>query len=375
MEMKKNLILVSILAILPVALLSQKSDETITMRAVNDFSLALRQGKAPNRLPYTPFHIEKEWDALAGDDLNFPFHMASSEGVFPGKSGIYTVTLNTLTERDGECAYNVFVNDKPVGLCQKNPPTNEFCAPAMLQWSDVEIPANARIRIESNSYSNLRRPEGSFFEYARGRWTGIIFKAGKTRDNISPGAPKQGIFGECVTIGTPAAEAEMKYDTPALAYYLVAGGSGTKDKIDSFGYLKREVTGNFILEAGVRILGMAGSKSSCGGIMVRQSSDPGAAFVSCFVQNDELVKINYRTVAGESVREISFKLKGAEMVQIEKKVDSYTVSAAKFGEPYERNTIQIPGIKGSALTGFFVYSGSEKDKEAAAFSNIRLVED
>jgi hypothetical protein len=370
--MKKLLTLIFILAILPLVSLCQNTDERITMSAVNDFSLNLREGKAPNRLPYTPYHIEKEWNALAGDDLNFAFHMASAEGVFPGRQGVYTVTLNTLTERDGECAYNVYVNDKPVGLCQKNPPTNEFCAPARLQWTDVEIPANAKIRVESNSYSNLRRPEMNFFEYARGRWTGIDFKTEKAGMNTSRVSLNPEIFGECNTIGSSSAKAEMKYDIPAQAYYLVAYGSGMKDNNDTFGYLNRRADGDFILEAGVRLLGMAGSKSSNGGIMVRHSLEPGAAFVACFVQNDNVVKLKYRAASGEKVKEISFKVTGGEMIQIEKKGDIYTVSSAKFGEAYERNTVQIPGIKESSVIGFFVCSGSEEEKEAAAFSNIRL---
>jgi hypothetical protein len=180
--MKKNFALASVILIFPIVTFSQKVGNVISMSAVNDFSLVQREGKGPNRLPYTPFHIEKEWNALAGDDLNFPFHMASAEGVFKGEAGKYTLCLNTLTERDGECAYNVYVNDKAVGLCQKNPPTNEFCTPAVLEWKGVEIPANAKIRVESNSYSNLKRPEANFFEYARGRWTGILLKP--ENDNV-----------------------------------------------------------------------------------------------------------------------------------------------------------------------------------------------
>lgn len=63
---------------------------------------------------------------------------------------------------------------------------------------------------------------------------------------------------------------------------------------------------------------------------------------------------------------------GAEMIQIEKKGDSYTVSAAKFGEIYERNSVELTGFKDPAMIGFFVYSGSGKEKEAAGFSNLRF---
>jgi hypothetical protein len=373
--MKTRLALFIILIVIPAITFSQKDGEMVTMSAVTDFALTLRNGKAPNRLPYNPYHIEKEWNALAGDDLNFAFHMASSEGKFPGKTGIYTVILNTLTERDGECAYNVYVNDKAVGLCQKNPPTNEFCAPAMLQWTGIEIPAGAIIRVESNSYSNLRRPEGGFFEYARGRWTGIDFKTEKINTSTSGNISNPSVFEKCLSVGIPAVKAEAKFDTPAQAYYLVSGGEGLKNKTDNFGYLCKPVIGDFILESGIKLLGFASGSAGSAGIMFRQSIDPDAAFIACLVQKNGTAKIMYRLVKGEPLKDLVFKASGADMILIEKKGDSFIVKAAKFGEIYEQNIVKITDITGSALIGFFACPGSVEEKEAVALSNIRFFND
>jgi hypothetical protein len=372
--MKKILTLIFILILLPVASFSQK-DGIINMSSVTDFSLTPREGKAPNRLPYTPYHIEKEWNALAGDDLNFPFHMASAEGVFHGKPGIYTVCLNTLTERDGECAYNVYVNDKSIGLCQKNPPTNEFCAPAMLQWTGVELPANAKIRVESNSYSNLKRPEANFFEYARGRWTGIVFRSEQTNNTTSPNTLNPGIFEQCVTVGSSEIKTRTNYHAPDHTYYLIAGGSGLKDNQDSFGYQYKSISGDFALESCVKIIGLADSRASSAGLMMRQSTAKDAAFIACLVSKDGVVTLQYRPVAREVTKEISFKVTEAEMIQIERKGDSCTISAAKFGGTYERNSVQIAGFSDSVMIGFVVSSGSSKEKDAACFSSIRFFKD
>ena len=301
--MKKDLILILILIILSAVSYSQKESETITMSAISDFSLALREGKAPNRLPYNPYHVEKEWNALAGDDLNHAFHMASAEGSFKGKQGIYTVTLKTLTERDGECAYNVYVNDRPIGQCQKNPPTNEFCAPAMLQWTGVEIPSGAKIRVESNSYSNLRRPEGGFFEYARGRWTGIEFRSENINNSPSGKVLNPNDFTKCVSVGNMAASAEMKFDTPAQTYYIISAGEGLKDRNDSFGFLFKTVEGDFILESGIKLLGLEPGAAGSSGIMFRHSIDADAAFVACIVQSDGLTKLKYRAAKGETSKD------------------------------------------------------------------------
>lgn len=351
-----------------------QQDEIVTMSAVKDFSLAVREGKAPNRLPYNPYHIEKEWNALAGDDLNFAFHMASAEGEFKGRSGFYSVTLQTLTERDGECAYNVYVNGKAIGMCQKNPPTNEFCAPAMLKWSNVEIPAKARIRVESNSYSNLRRPEMNFFEYARGRWTGIVFNMEQNNLHDSTNIVNPSLFDLCKNIGSSEIKPEKKYDTPSLSYYLIAAGTGPGNNKDSFGFIHKKTNGDFILECGVKLLNISGNNSSSAGIMVRQSYDQDVPFIACHITGDGTLKINYRASTDKTTRELIIKVADAEMIQIEKEGESFTVSAAKFGEEYKRTSLSIQGINSSLLAGFFVCSGSETKKEAAAFSNIRYFE-
>jgi hypothetical protein len=372
LNMKRLETLIFILIAFMVNAFSQQTNEITTMHAINDFSLTLREGKAPNRLPYTPYHVEKEWNALAGDDLNFPFHMASAVGVFPAKAGIYTVSLHTLTERDGECVYNVYVNDKPVGSAKKNPPTNEFCAPALLQWTAVEIPANAKIRVESNSYSNLKRHEASFFEYARGRWTAIDFKS-EQNAKMLPSEPQDiGIFEKCITIGSVEILAKMNYQKSQQTYFLIGGGSGLKDKQDRFGYLYKSVTGDFIMEAGVKIIGLSDNRKSAAGLMMRQSADTDAAFIACLIQKDGAVTFQYRPAAGKTTNEIVLKVADAEMIQIEKKGESYTISAAKFGETYERNSVEISGFTGSLMIGFCVYSNSDKEKEAVSFSNVRF---
>jgi len=370
--MKRLETLIFILMTFMVNSLSQKTEEITTMSAINDFSLTIREGKAPNRLPYTPYHIEKEWNALAGNDLNSPFHMASAEGVFPGKTGIYTVSLHTLTERDGECVYNVYVNDIPIGPAKKNPPTNEFCAPALLQWTVVEIPANSKIRVESNSYSNLKRHEAGFFEYARGRWTGIDFRSDRDAKSQSYDREDMGIFEKCITLGSVEIPAKMNYQKSQQTYYLIGGGSGSKGNQDSFGYLYKSITGDFILEAGVKIIGLSDNRISAAGLMMRQSSATNAAFIACIVQKDGLATLQYRPIAGKATKEIVFKVAGAEMIEIEKKGDSYIVSAAKSEESYERNSIEISGFTGSLMIGFCVYSNSDKEKEAVSFSNVRF---
>lgn len=353
---------------------SQSNDKIVSMNATTDFPILTREGQASNRRPYAPFHIEKDINALAGDDLNFTFHIAAAEGRFPGKAGKYTVRLNTLTERDGECVYNVYVNDEPVGLFQKNPPTNEFHAPAMLQWTNVNIPAKAKIRVESNNWSNLQRHELNFFEYARGRWTGVDFILEVGVDNATQKSLNIGIFEKTEDVGSLVVPAEARYNKIEQAYYVIADGKSADRNRENFGYLWKTTQQDFTLEALVSLLGLTDKPDRKAGLMIRKSTNPDAPFVACFLQGNDQVAIQYRIDPGTEIQETSFNIEGAEMIQVEKKGSNFTVSAAQFGDEYERQSIEVPTLSGTVKAGFYVCSGSSGDREMARFSHLRFFE-
>ena len=353
---------------------SQSNHNIIRMEAIDDFPVLTREGKASNRLPYAPFHIEEDLNALAGDDLNFTFHMAAAEGVFPGQAGKYSVCLNTLTERDGECVYNVYVNEERVGLFQQNPPTNEFSAPATLQWYGVEIPANAKIRVESNNWSNLKRHEGNFFEYARGRWTSVDFMPEESVNNPSRKNLKIGIFEEIEDVGSTEFPAQGSYNTIEQAYYMAAAGENKGSNNDSFGYLRKTVQGDFVLEALITPIGFSDNKDRQAGLMIRQSSALDSPYVACVVKGNGLVSLQFRKNSDSDTKKILFTITGAEMIQLEKKGNTFTMSAAKFGEDYERQSIELTGFTGSLKAGFFVGLDKVGDREIVRFSRVRFFE-
>jgi hypothetical protein len=353
---------------------SQGNDKIIRMTAIYDFPILTREGNASNRKPYAPFHIEEDLNALAGDDLNFTFHLAAAEGVFPGRAGKYTVSLNTLTERDGECVYNVYVNDKRAGLFQQNPPTNEFSAPATLQWAGVEIPANARIRVESNNWSNLKRHEENFYEYARGRWTSVDFIPDDIIATIPQKNPNIGIFEEIADVGSAEGLSQAKHIEIEDAYYLSVTGKNSGNDGESCGFLWKTVTGDFALEALLTQTDFTGDEDREAGLMVRQSLEADAPHVACVVKGNGLVSLHYRKDPGSETNKISFTVSDADMIQLEKKGNTFTVSAAKFGADYERQSIDVTGFYGAQHTGFYVTTNSIKDREIVRFSRVRFFE-
>jgi len=347
---------------------AQQHEKMISMKAVEDFPLLERDGKASNRRDYAPFHIEKDLNALAGDDLNYTFHMAAAEGIFPGETGTYTVCLNTLTERDGECVYNVYVNDEPVGLFQKNPPTNEFTAPATLKWESVEIPAHAKIRVESNNWSNLLRHELNFFEYARGRWTSVDFISSEGSISSSAPNPMTGIFSKIESIGSNENTAKAKYNEVEDAYYIMSSDTGNRN----ISYLLKEVKGDFTLETLVTQISPTDAQHGEAGLMICQSLATDAPYMACVVKQNGQVSLQY--VAESGADQILFTVKDAEMIQVEKKGHIFTMSAAIFGEEYERHSVELKEFTGTKLVGLYIRADETAGNGIARFSRMRFYE-
>jgi hypothetical protein len=367
MKIATALVIVSVC--LSTLIYGQTNNEVINMHALSDFNVLTREGQASNRKPYGPFHPEKDLNALAGDDLNYTFQMASAEGTFTGPAGKYTVCLNTLTERDGECVYNVYINDVRVGLFQQNPPTNEFTAPATLTWTGVQVPAHAKIRVESNNGSNLKRHEGNFYEYARGRWTGIDFIP-QGENTASDLKGSLGIFEKLDLTGPFNSSPVAICNTQELAYYLSLPDDPSVNDKNVTAFLWKHAKGDFELEALVTPVIQSGNNNLNGGLMIRESTEADSPFIACALTGDGKIIVQVREERGGAVRENSFSYDQSEMVEVIKNDNNVSISIAPLGNDYSRDVIKLTGFRDSLMAGFFTGSGA-----TVRFSNVRFFED
>lgn len=126
-----------------------------------------------NELPgFAPSYFHKDRNALAINSVRYPDQTAAVQKVFNGKTGTYTVQLHTLTETDGECSYEIFLNKHSIAQFV-NPPTTVDYQPAVHILKNISIQHKDTIRITFSNTSNGKVPEGAGYAYARGRWTGL----------------------------------------------------------------------------------------------------------------------------------------------------------------------------------------------------------
>lgn len=128
------------------------------------------------------YYIDTENDALAirADIEANRVGFARAALTYEGSSGIYDVTITTLTEEEGESTYRLLINGQQVATYQ-NPSIGEGSSLDLQAnthtWSGIAIPSGATIAIESNADSNNRVSEAGDgnapWAWAQGRWQQI----------------------------------------------------------------------------------------------------------------------------------------------------------------------------------------------------------
>jgi Tol biopolymer transport system component/regulation of enolase protein 1 (concanavalin A-like superfamily) len=125
-------------------------------------------------------------------------------------------------------------------------------------------------------------------------------------------------------------------------------------------FLWKRLRGDFIVSSRVEFIGTGVEAHRKIGWMVRTNMDPGSAHASAVIHGDGLTSLQ------------SFPFSGAEQVQLERRGDTYIMSAARFGEPYESQSVAGLGLGDEALVGLFVCSHNADVVEKARFTNVRI---
>ena len=123
---------------------------------------------------FRPAYKDDVREVLAINAAQYKAEFAAATATFDGGSGIYNVTITTLTELDGESIYRLAVNGQVLGSFQ-NPETETDYAPATHVWENIELSNGDEIRVEFSSHTNGKIPENDTTAYSRGRWKQLSF--------------------------------------------------------------------------------------------------------------------------------------------------------------------------------------------------------
>jgi hypothetical protein len=184
-----------------------------------------------------------------------------------------------------------------------------------------------------------------------------------------------GIFDGISNIKSSEQAFRVNFNTIEQAYYLAVTGRYGKDTSEGEVFLWKQVNGDFVLETLVSQLNFIDNADCMTGLMIRQTQESNTPYVAVVLEENGLVSLQYREDPGSPVKKVLFAVKNAEMIQLERKGQSFILSAAKFGEDYERQSIEISGFTGTHQMGFFVSSNSPENPAMVRFGNVRFFEE
>ncbi len=183
---------------------------------------------------------------------------------------------------------------------------------------------------------------------------------------------KLGMFDQFLDIGSSKIPGSVSYQEPSQSYLLSGAGSNIWFGRDTFSFLSKRMQGDFILQTRVRLIGQGHELHRKAGIMIRSSAATNSPVISCTVHGDGLTSFQYRTTAGANMKEIKLKISAPDMIQLEKKGSTYTMSVAHFGDPYQVLQLDSIELGQDLLAGLFICSHTNKFSEEAEFSNTRI---
>ena len=181
-----------------------------------------------------------------------------------------------------------------------------------------------------------------------------------------------GIFDGQSDIGDVKIEGSVAYDKEMDEYLLGGSGENIWFKTDEFHYLWKVLEGDFILYAKLKFIGDNPEPHRKGGWMIRPGLDPNLPHVSAVVHGNGLTSLQYRTKINGDMAEIKASIEFPDIIQLERHGDTFTMKAAKIGEPLELVAEYEQDFGNSVYAGLFVCSHNEYNFQQIIYNNVRI---
>lgn len=181
-----------------------------------------------------------------------------------------------------------------------------------------------------------------------------------------------GSFEALANLGQPGVPATAHYDAELQQYTLSGSGTNMWFDHDAGSFLYTHASGNFILHARLQFLGTGGNPHRKLGLMIRSSLDSTSAQVSAVAHGNGLISLQFRLKDHDSTREKQFLVHAADVLQLERVGNRFIMSAARYGDLYESDTVDVE-LGHEVLVGLFACAHDNTAVLHGSFDNVRLV--
>jgi len=187
------------------------------------------------------------------------------------------------------------------------------------------------------------------------------------------GATPVGQFTDHGDVGAPKIAGSAAYDAASQEYTLSCGGVNIWGASDEFQFAHRKLKGDFIVRARVEFVGQGTDPHRKIGWMARASLDADAPYVDAVAHGDGLISLQFRRVKGGETRQFPMPITKADVIQLERRGNVYTFSAARYGEPFVKSELADLDLGDELDVGLFICAHNPKVEEQAVFRDVQII--
>ncbi len=162
------------------------------------------------------------------------------------------------------------------------------------------------------------------------------------------------------------------YDPEKQEYTITGAGANMWADHDESHFLWKRIKGDFILTTRAHFIGEGVEAHRKIGWMVRSSLDPDSMHANAAVHGDGLTSLQFRRGKGEQTEEMKSSVKGADVIQLERKGDTYIMSAARFGDAFVTEQVTDLALGDEVYAGLYVCAHNKDVIEKAVFRDVRI---
>lgn len=182
-----------------------------------------------------------------------------------------------------------------------------------------------------------------------------------------------GQFANSADIGSPAIAGATSYDPSLQHYRMSAGGINMWGNTDQHHLAWNKLTGDFIVRARVEFVGQGVDPHRKAGWIVRSTLDADSPYADACVHGDGLTSLQYRRTKGGVTEQIVLPLTGGDVVQLERRGNTYIFSSARYGETFESAKLDDLDLGAEVNVGLFLCSHNGDVKEEVIFKDVRII--
>jgi Tol biopolymer transport system component len=181
-----------------------------------------------------------------------------------------------------------------------------------------------------------------------------------------------GVFEHHEDIGNPKLKGSVVYNKEDQTYSVTGAGINMWAAADQFHFLWKKIKGDFMISATVRFSGKGTDPHRKIGIIARDKLTADSKYADACVHGDGLTSLQYRNADAAQTEQLVISSYNPTEIELQRVGNTFTFSAATFGENYKSITKEII-LNDEVYAGLFVCSHNGDVMEKAIFSNVRIV--